>query len=105
MKWFNHNSYFVVVVEKGDLYGAESTYLHSNEEPVIRIFDKISLSDNSHSYPLMSHLSLRDYRIAAQKSSPISLTDGGQISGHEVKDIYDFISSLLVNADKGKVAA
>ena len=105
MKWFNHNSYFVVVVEKDDVYGAESTYLHSNEEPVIRIFDKVSLSDNSNGYPLMSHLSLRDYRVAAHKGSAISLTDGGQMDARDVKDIYDFISSMLVNIERGKLAA
>ena len=98
MKWFSQNGYFVVVIEKGDIYGSSSTFEHTREEPDIRIFDHEALVNHQHSYQLLAHIRYFNLQEAARRNSPLELKNGDKISAKVTAAIYEYIHSLLHNS-------
>lgn len=97
MKWFNCDSYFVVVVEKGDFYGADSTYQHNKSTPDIRIFDQAGIKQGE-GYPLVLHTAYSTLKHCGLKREPLVLVNGDEVPRNITLEMFKEVESLLVNS-------
>lgn len=94
MKWFNADNYLVVVLEEGDTYGPDSSMVHRDREPRIRLFDLASKC-SERDYPLLCDVGLTELGQLGSRGRNLPLVNGVELLATTVADLHEFTRSML----------